>query len=157
MSRFLYGHTQAVSAFVSRIVWGAPRGFGACQTIGVLDAKGRLVGGMVYHNWHPEAQVIEMSGASTTPKWLTRAVLHEIFAYPFERLGCQLAVMRVSERDTRLHRTLTRLGFDAHPIPRLRGRDEGEIVFTLTDDEWRRRQEKGKDHGKKLAQPAAAA
>ncbi|UWF68413.1 MULTISPECIES: hypothetical protein [unclassified Brucella] len=28
-------------------------------------------------------------------------------------------------------------GFSETYIPRLRGRDEGEFIFTLTDDDWR--------------------
>ena len=114
---------------------GLPRGFGNCKAIGVIDDD-RLVAGMVYSNWNPEAGVIEMSGASINPRWLTRPVLQAVFAYPFE-IGCQMVVMRVSENDKRLHRQLTSYGFKPHEIPRLRGRRESEIIFTLTDDDWK--------------------
>jgi hypothetical protein len=78
-----------------------------------------------------------MSSAATTPRWLSRLVLHAIYAYPFEIVGCQMALMRVSARNTRLHRQFNSLGLRPHVIPRLYGRDEDGIIFTLTDDAWR--------------------
>jgi RimJ/RimL family protein N-acetyltransferase len=131
----LYGHDEAVAKFVSALLFGDDRGFGNSRAIGVVDSEGRLIGGVVYHNWQREAGTIEMSGAATTPRWLNRLVLNTIFAYPFV-IGCQMALMRVSARNTRLHRQLDKLALRRHPIPRLYGRDEDGIIFTLTDDDW---------------------
>lgn len=132
--RLLYGHDRGIAHWVSKRVPGLDRGFGECRTIGVMDGD-ELVFAAVYHNWHPEHGIIEISGAGTTPRFLTKPVLKEIFGYPF-RIGCQMVVMRVSEKNERLHRQLHLLGFRSHLIPRLRGRDEGEFIFTLTDDTW---------------------
>jgi RimJ/RimL family protein N-acetyltransferase len=131
----LYGHDEAVAGFISQLMFHDDRGFGNCRAIGVVDADGKLIGGVVYHNWQQEAGTIEMSSAATTPRWLNRLVLHAIFAYPFE-IGCQMALMRVSARNTRLHRQFDALGLRRHPVPRLYGRDEDGIIFTLTDDDW---------------------
>ena len=133
--KLLYGHSEEVAAFVVKII-GLPRGFGNCKAIGVLDDDGRLICGFVYHNWSPEAGVIEMSIASTTRRWLTRRVMRAAFAYPFE-IDCQMVVMRLSARDKRLHHQLKSCGFKPYKIPRLRGREEDEIIFTLTDDDWK--------------------
>lgn len=132
----LYGHDKAVSDFVSTLLFHDERGFGNCRAIGVLDTTGALISGVVYHNWQPEAQTIEMSCASTNPRWLNRIVLDEIFRYPFERVGCQMVLMRVSERNKRLHRQFDVLGLRRLGVPRLYGRNEGGIIFTLTDDDW---------------------
>ena len=132
----LYGHDELVAGFVCKLIKGMDRGFDNYKAIGFLDNQNRLVAGMVYHNWHPEAGVIEMSGAATTPKWLTKPVLNLIFDYPFRVCGCQMAVMNVSEHNKRLHRQLHAAGFKSHTIPRLRGRDEDGILFTLTDTDW---------------------
>ena len=104
-------------------------------TMGVLDGT-ELVACMLFNNWQPEAGVIEIHGAGATPRWLTKPVLKEMFDYPFRQLGCQNVIMRVSERNTRLLRMLTAYGFENVTIPRLRGRDEGERIFWLTDDAW---------------------
>ena len=139
---------DALAAWCAQHI-GLPRGFGKPYvTMGVFDGD-RLVSVIVYNNWNPEAGVIEMHGAGITPRWLTRPVLAEMFAYAFDGAGCQTAVMRVSERNTRLLRMLTSYGFDHVLVPRLRGRDEGERIFYLTDDAWR----SNRFHRKK-AQPA---
>lgn len=119
-----------------KITGGAGRGFGACTTLAVFDAQ-QLLAVMVYHNYVAKAGVIEIGGAAEHPRWLTREVLREMFAFPFVELGCQMVVMRVSANHDRLARILKAYGFESVRIPRLRGRDEDEIVYTLTDDAWR--------------------
>lgn len=120
---------------------GLPRVWEHCKVLAVFDGD-TLIAVVVYHDWCPETGVIELSAAATSKRWLTRKVLHEIFAYPFERLEYQMVVARVSpDNQTENGRGTTRIfrsfGFDEYRIPRLRGRDEDEIIFTLTDDKWR--------------------
>ena len=136
-----WGHDQAVAAWVARHIPGCERGFDACRAMGVLDGE-KLVAGMVYHNWEPEHGVVEISGAAITARWLTRPVLWQMFAYPFQGIGCQMVLMRVSERNEQwngrgLPRLLKAYGFDKHTIPRLYGRHEDGHVFSLTDNAWR--------------------
>lgn len=115
---------------------GLPRPFDTpYQAMGVFDDE--LIGAVVFNNYQPEAGVIELHSAATTPRWLSRRVLWEMFDYVFNRAGCQMAVTRVSERDNRLLRIFTAYGFDHVTIPRLRGRDEAERIYFLTDDAWR--------------------
>ncbi|GHA15126.1 hypothetical protein GCM10007989_07350 [Devosia pacifica] len=118
---------------------GYSRVWGHCRALGVFDDE-KLVAAAIYHNWQPEAGVIEISTAAITPRWLTRKVLHELFAYPFDRLGYQLVVLRISANrgeDRGICRMCRAFGFEEYRIPRLRGRDEDELIFTLTDDAWR--------------------
>ena len=135
MAKLLYGHDEVVASFVSQLLFHDTRGFGNCRSIGVIDSDGRLTGGVVYHGWQPEAGTIELSAAATTPRWLNKLVLNAIFSYPFS-IGCQMALMRVSARNTRLTRQLDALALRRLPIPRLYGRDEDGILYTMTDDAW---------------------
>jgi len=155
VAALLYGHDEAVASFVSQLMFSDDRGFGNCRAIGSVDSDGKLIGGVVYHNWQQQAATIEMSSAATTPRWLNRLVLNAIFAYPFE-IGCQMALMRVSARNTRLHRQFDALALRRHEIPRLYGRDEDGIIFTLTDDDWstwRFRRKAGKHEGQRPETP----
>ncbi|MGN6535211.1 MAG: N-acetyltransferase [Mesorhizobium sp.] len=109
--------------------------------MGVFE-DGKPIAVMVFHDWHPENGVVEISGAATDRRWLNRKTLWEMFSYPFEQLGAQLVVMRVSERNVMwngrgLPRLLKAYGFQCTTIPRLRGRDEAEAIWTLSDDDWR--------------------
>lgn len=128
---------RAVASFVASHIPGCERGWENFTTLGLVDSADRLVAGVVFHNYAPEAGVIELSSASTSRRWLMRPMLKAMFGYPFDQIGCQMVVLRVSERNAVMIEIAERFGFAAHRIPRLRGRDEAEILFTLTDDEWR--------------------
>lgn len=127
---------SAVASFVAGHVPGCERGWEHFTTLGLVEGES-LVAGVVFHNYAPEAGVIELSSASTSRRWLTRPMLKGMFGYPFDQLGCQMVVLRVSERNTVMIEIAERFGFTAHRIPRLRGREEAEILFTLTDEDWR--------------------
>lgn len=128
---------EGIGAFVSGHIPGCERGFSDFVTMGVIEGD-QLVAGVVYHNWNPESAVIELSAAAISKRWLSGPVIEAMFHYPFEELGCQMVVLRVSERNTVMCRIAKAYGFDHFRIPRLRGREEAEVIFTLTDDAWRR-------------------
>lgn len=136
MIELVTGHNHDIAAWVAAHIPGCERGFNNPTAIGVLE-DGQLIGGTVFHNWAPEAGVIEMSSAATSPRWLGRSMLRAIFGYVFDQLECQMVVMRVSERNERMVRIAQKFGFDGHLIPRLRGRDEAEWLFFLTEEQWR--------------------
>lgn len=127
---------QAIADFVSGHIDGCERGFADFTTMGVTEGD-MLIAGVVFHNYAPEAGVIELSSASTSRRWMTRPVLKAMFGYPLDEVGCQMVVLRVSERNTGMIAIAKRFGFDSYRIPRLRGREEAEIIFTLTDNDWR--------------------
>ncbi|OCO98928.1 MULTISPECIES: GNAT family protein [unclassified Ensifer] len=127
---------RTIADFVAAHIAGCGRGFADFTTMGVID-QGALVAGVVFHNYVPEAGVIELSAASVCKRWLTRQVLKGMFGYPFDELGCQMVALRVSEHNAGMIAIAERFGFSSHRIPRLRGRGEAEIIFTLTDNDWR--------------------
>lgn len=128
----MFGQTEKVVSFVCKAL-GFERDFGECQAIGFYD--GSLVAGVVYHNWNPEAGVIEISAASLNRAWLTRENLRLIFEYPFE-IGVQTVVCRTSEHNKTVRRIWKALGANEFVIPRLRGPNEAESILTLTKEDW---------------------
>ena len=127
---------QALEQFASERIWGKPKEFGIGQAMAVVH-KQRVIAAMFYTNFDPDAGIIEMSGAADTPRWLTRKVLWEIFAFPFNKLGCQAVFMRGDSENNHLTRILPAYGFKRYDIPRLRGRDKIESVYVLSDDDWK--------------------
>ncbi|MGN7808027.1 hypothetical protein ACTJKE_36100 [Ensifer sp. 22521] len=71
---------QTIADFVASHIAGCERGFADFTTMGV-EEHGALVAGVVFHNYAPEAGVIELSAASTSKRWLTRPVLKGMFDY----------------------------------------------------------------------------
>lgn len=133
----VYGAEGAVMRFV-REVYGRPDvAFPGGRAIGVAK-DGRLVAGVVFHDWNPAAGTIELSIAATSRRWLTRPVMAALARYVVDGAHAQLAVMRASERNRAACRIAEAIGFTPHRIPRLRGPDEAEIIFTMTADDLRR-------------------
>lgn len=135
--KLLFGHSDAVERFVAGLIPRCADGFGPCQAIGVIDNDGKLIAGWVWHGWDPSAETMEFSGASINPHWMTQDILHKLFAYAFDEVGCQMVLTRNSEGNKRLHRQLARYGFARWDVPRLFGRGENGVFWTLTDDAWR--------------------
>ena len=96
-----------------------------------------ILGATVFHNYYPEAGVIELTSASESPRWMDRNMINAVFSHAFDALKCQLVVLRVSEINTRMVNIAKGLGFQGYLIPRLRGKTEAEWIMTLTDDDWR--------------------
>jgi hypothetical protein len=126
---------EAVLAFVAPQIPGGDRGFGTCQCIGFTDAEGRVEAGFVYHNWHPEAGVIEITSA-IAPGWrCTRGKMAEVMGYPFR--FCRMVVWRTSEANRGARRILRGIGAREYLIPDLHAPGVAEAIYTMTADQWR--------------------
>lgn len=132
-----------VAEWVGEHIPGCNGDFGNCRALGVIK-NDRLVGGVVYHNYNPQAEIIELSCAAIDRRWLTRETVRVIFNYPFD--FCQMIVARTAPDNTPVRNIYRRLGADEYEIPRLRGREESEIIITLTQEAWRNTKFRG-SHG----------
>ncbi len=119
--------------FVARLV-GVRPDFGNCRTMAVLNRDGLLVAGLIFHNWSPEAGVIEVSAAAIDRRWATRQVLNAACGYIFSH--CQMAVARIGMDNTPARRLWQRMGATEIILPRMRGRAASEALQLLTDDAW---------------------
>jgi len=134
--RFVYGYDQLIAQFVAEMIPHCRRGFGECKTIGAIDDDGRLIAGLVYHNYDPEAAIIEISGAAITARWLTREMIARMHQYPFHQCECQMVAMRIPANNTRLLRQLAVYGYTFREVPRLFGRKRDGVIATLTFEDW---------------------
>lgn len=138
---------DAVADFVSVLIFGTPGGFQNYGTMAVFD-DGKLIAGVVFYDWDKDSGVMQLSAASSSKRWLTRTVLHDMFAHPFVTFGCQMIVLRVAPENEQMADIARRYGFSEYLIPRLGGRDKDQILFTLTDDQWRQKEPRyGGPHG----------
>ncbi|MDC9701530.1 MAG: N-acetyltransferase [Alphaproteobacteria bacterium] len=128
--------SRFIADFVSREIYCVPGKFRDYTALGVFDSC-VLVAGVLYYDYDRDAGVLQISAAATTPRWLTRSILWDIFDFPFNQLKCQAIVMRVDPANRRLERILKAYGFSAYKIPRLRGREKAEMLYLLGDDVWR--------------------
>ena len=135
--KYVYGQNAPVSGFVAELTPHCRRGFGAnIMTIGVIEVN-TLIAGIVYHNYDPEAEIIEISGAALPGHfWLTRETLKRMFEYPFLGLNCQMVVQRTPADNERLLSVLARYNYSFVKLPRLFGRDRDGVICCLTREAW---------------------
>jgi len=127
---------RALLEFV-RTELGFRRGWEPFQTaaMGVFRAQD-IAGAVVFHDWNPEAGTMCMSAAGAKG-WLNLEAIYRMHSYVFDGAGCQLAVLQVAEDNDHMRRTAEHFGYAGHVIPRLRGRDKAEVIYTLTEEDWR--------------------
>ena len=142
MLRYVYGHDEVVAQFVAQMIPHVreySNSMGNCKTIGVIDGDGKLIAGLVYHNYDPVAGHIEITGAALPKsRWLTRETIRRMYSYPFEQIGVQMVVQRTPADNEALLDQLARGGFMFVHWPRLYGRDRDGVICLLTAEEWAR-------------------
>lgn len=133
-------HGDEVATWVHDRI-GRRQTFGPCKALGLLSPSGRILGGLVFHNWQPDHRYIEISGAGRGP-WLTKPLRNASFLYASAFVD--RVVFRTSEHNGRARRTLAALGASCTLIPALRGPDEGECFCVLDVQEFGRQLANGR-------------
>lgn len=110
------GHDDAVRALVGRLAPLDRPEFGPSMTIAIVDASDRLVGGVVYHNYRPKWQTIELSGASVTPRAASPQTAREILAFAFEKLAIRKIWTQSARSNERAIRLLKWAGFTQEAV-----------------------------------------
>ena len=138
MLRYVYDHHEAVGEFVARMIpHVGSRGFGpAARAIGVIDEDGKLIAGLVYHNYDPDAGIIEISGASVSKRWLSRGTIARMYQYPFVTCGCQMVYQRTPADNEYLLGMLAAYDYAFVKVPRMFGRHKDGVICTLTVEDW---------------------
>ena len=123
--KLLYGHDEYVAKEVAKAIGYVD--FGPCVAIGVIEDDGKLIGGVVYHNFivGPDGKpiCIELSLAMVDKRWCTRHNISQLLAYPFSQLNVKRVQVTCHENDTFLRKLHARFGFtfegiarEAHPL-----------------------------------------
>lgn len=82
----LCGHTKEVKEWTENLIPHV-NDFGPCEAIGVVE-NNKLVAGVVFHDYQPNFQSIQLSMAAISPRWAKRQNIAGLLSYPFEQLGC---------------------------------------------------------------------
>jgi len=105
--------------------------FGACAAIGVIR-RGKLAGGVVFHEFRPQYKSVMASFAADDPMWLSPSVLCSLFTYPFLQLGCMRIGTMAARRNKRSRKVTVGLGFRMEGcVRRGFGNDDGILYGML--------------------------
>jgi|TARA_R110002051_G_scaffold138114_2_gene210828 hypothetical protein len=83
LPRVLYDHGKEVALWVGERIKDVLYEFDKCNALGVLDDKGNVMCGVVYHDYRPECGTMQLSIASSNPMWARRETIIELLSYPF--------------------------------------------------------------------------
>ncbi len=133
--RLLFGHDAEVARWVAERIPGLDS-FGECAGIGVIDATGSLVGGVIFHEYQPQWKNISVSFAADRPDWLTPKLVRAILRYPFTQLGTERITCATPKRNRRARQFLTKFGFTVEGNVRRGFGDDDMIISGLLRSEW---------------------
>ena len=126
MPCLLYGRDAEVAAWVAALIphVGTDGFAGPHSAIGVA-ANGKLIAGVVYHDWQRKFATMQLSMAAVSPMWARREIMAGLLAYPFVQLGvfkCWIACPSDGKHalDTWDHVGFKREGVLAHQFGRKR-------------------------------------
>lgn len=127
---------KAVGDFVSVIMFGEKGKVKDYCSLAV-HKDGQLIAGVLYHDYYEPFGTVEISICAIDKIWMTRKVMHDIFALPFNMLNCQLVIMRTSEKNGSVRGLAEKYNLPSVYLPRARGRNEGELIYSVTEEMWR--------------------
>lgn len=82
----IYGEDEKIAQWVAQQIPHVSD-FGPCIAIGVTSDKSFLAG-VVYHDYQPLCETIQLSMAAASPMWARKKNIAELLKYPFEQLMC---------------------------------------------------------------------
>ncbi len=136
--KLLVGYDAAVAAFVAERIPQVNRGddFGPSTAIGVVNRRGDLVAGVIFHGFIRPYRCIEASFAADCASWLTRPLATEIMAYPFGQLKVQRVGTRTPKRNRRARDFIERFGFKREGLIRKGFGDDDMVLSGMLASEW---------------------
>lgn len=115
MSELLFGCDAAVAEWVAQRIPDVDVGFGPCSAIGVIS-NGKMMAGVVYHDFQPRLGTIQLSMAAVNPMWARRANLRALLSYPFNQLGVFKAWIATASDNTHGLKTFEHIGFKREAV-----------------------------------------
>ena len=108
--------------------------FGPARAIGIASSN-KFLGGVVYHKLANEN--VEMTIATQSPRWSTRAHIRDLFAYPFVSLKVGRISTIVTSNNQRAIDMNARLGFVREGVLREFFKPHDAVVFGMLQNECR--------------------
>ncbi len=90
--------------------------FGPSSSLGVVNDKGALIAGVVYHDFQPDYRSVQLSMAAHNPRWAKRDVIAALLHYPFGQLGCYRVFTLTPANNTMALRVNSHIGFQREGV-----------------------------------------
>ena len=151
MRRITCNESDRVGTWVMQQNDGATWLLGQGQCYGVEDEEGRLIAGIAFDNYNGACVQIHVA-ALPGKNWISKALLHRVFSYPFHQLRVKKLIGLVGSTNAEALRFDLALGFrieatlkDAYP--------DGDLhILSMTQDQcrWLDINLKDRSHGQEI-------
>lgn len=112
--------------------------FGPCQAA-VVERNGETAAVVLFHDWNPSAQTMQLSMAADTPRWATRPVVAALFHYAFVTGGANKLWTAVPHDARRVIRFNEGIGLRREAVLRHQfGHKQHAVIFSMLANEWRK-------------------
>jgi len=95
------------------------------------------IGGLLFTNFHPVYKTINVTGCGQGG-WMSRRTFRKWAEYVFDTCGCQMMITDTSKANAKVQAALKKLGFSPTIVPRMCGSDTDGVLWTMTNDQWRK-------------------
>lgn len=145
-NQLIFGHDVALAQWVFDRLPDVERyPFDTATAIGVARGE-RLIAAVVYHDYQPEHENIQLSMAADSPMWADRGTIRALLHYPFRQLGCFMVYTLTPPENEMALRVNRHIGLAKKTIiPHARGRGRHDVLCQMTEPEYRRTFEHGKE------------
>lgn len=110
---------------------------GAYVGLGVVRG-GKLVAGVIYHNWRPVDGDVQVIIAADDARWCLPKTMRALFAYAFETLDCVRMTAVIAKNNKRCRRLTAGLGFKYEGYARRAiGRKHDALIYGILREECR--------------------
>lgn len=139
--KVLLGQDQAVANFVAALSpIGRPDFRDFHSAIGIVDGAGRLVAGIVFANYRPQFQTVEMSAGAVSSHAFSIGIVDALGGYVFRQHSINRVEARTAADNLRAKRLLGAIGFTREAIlADCYGPRRHAAVYRLLKTEWERR------------------
>lgn len=144
MTALIFGHDEHLAAWcAARIPHVGKAGFGPCRAVGVATGTrpdDKLLAVCVYHNWHPDYGVAEISFAASSPRWATRENIRRLLSVPFEQYGCRKVCTQTPSDNARAIKFNEGIGMRREAVLRHHFAPKRHaVIMSMMADEFRRK------------------
>lgn len=144
MNMHIFYHTEThqpeanriVADFVSMKIWGQSGTLTCCSTMGVMR-DGKLVGGVVFHDYRTETNTMQLSVAGDEGRWLTRRVINATMFFAFDLMKVSAVYAMVRETNAVALKMDRAIFANEAYVPHMFGEDVGGYMLTISEKEWR--------------------
>jgi RimJ/RimL family protein N-acetyltransferase len=86
VNQLIFGCDREVASWVAERIPHVSGSFEPCSAIGVAG-NGKLLAGIVYHEYQPDHGTIQLSMAAENPMWARKETIAALLSYPFRQIG----------------------------------------------------------------------